>query len=121
MIWRLIRVRTDLGKPGKMVVFQETQGNSGKVLKNHANSGKTQRIFSALYQQKHFCITFEVVLMELLSKSMRKVTYFPELRLIYTIGVIGFEVFKNMENQSEHSISYSSRNFSAFLCRGNKS
>ena len=32
--------------------LREAQGNSGKVLKNHANSGKTQGIFSALHQQK---------------------------------------------------------------------
>ena len=41
------------GKPGIMVVFQKTQGNSGKVLKTHANSGKTQGLSSASSAKKH--------------------------------------------------------------------
>ena len=65
----MIRVRTNLEKPENLEKWlflkklRETQGNSGKVLKNHANSGKTQGIFSALHQQKKLCIKFEAVLM----------------------------------------------------------
>ena len=40
------------GKPGKVAISQETQKNSGKVLKIHANSGKTHGIFLFCIRKK---------------------------------------------------------------------